>query len=241
MWHGFVGQQISASTKALRTTGTILLGLSLILSIPGSKSLLNVLQGPVEFTEAKLQSFTSGTNGFRNYVRVSGRNTTPTGIVEIRTNTRGEVAESREEVGEYMVMAVGDHFLLVKPQPNDTRDRYVGGLKELPSNLQKEFFSKTSDRELKSATLPLLLDATGAYYEDLLWFAPVLIVMGLGIWFLRKSSKQRDAPETHPFCKALSAYGSCSRWCPRLIARFLLGLGHAGALHSHRNGLFDAG
>src|SRR5256885_4071127 len=235
MWHGFIGQRISDSTRALRRTGGALLGISLLLIFPGAKSLLNVLEGPAELNETKLQSSASGAIGIRNYVRVRGRNTTPTGIAEIRTTTRNGNVESEAEVGEYMAMVVGEHVLLVEAQPNDRRNSYVGGLRELSSDLREEFFSKVSDPQLRSATFPLLLDATGSYYEDLLWFAPVLVGFGLGMWFLKKSSKQQDAPETHPICKSLSAYGSLFSVVPEIDGEILAGAWTCGGATFTKN------
>jgi hypothetical protein len=221
MWHGFIGQRIAATTRTLHRLGMLLFLAALALGIYGSRTFLNVIKGPALMDEAKLETITNPNLELRNYVTVEGKKTVSSGITSIEKTTRNGTVESQRTTGEFMLMLVGKHILIVKAKPGMTRESYSGGLSPIPDDVKKEVFANLEEPDLQAAIFPLVLDATGDYGDDLVLGYVVIggLVLG-GLWALIQSKRRSEMPERHPLCKALSQYGPLYSIVPEIDAEF---------------------
>ncbi len=221
MWNGFIGQRIAGTTKRLRLLGIGLLLAAAALALYGGRTFVNVMQGPTQFDEARLTAISNPTFELRNYATVQGRNTVSTGITSIVKTTRNGVVESQRTSAEYMALVVGQHILLVKANPGQNAQKYTGCIVALRDDLKKEVFSNIGDPDVQKATLPVLLDATGSYGDDLIMGYVVIGALVLsGLWALIQSKRRAEMPERHPLCKALSKYGPLYTVVPEIDREF---------------------
>lgn len=113
----------------------------------------------------------------------------------IEKTTRNGVVESQRTTAEYMATLVGKHILVVKAKPGDIAQKYTGALTEPSGDLKKEVFSDMPEPELKAATLPLMLDASITYGEDLiLGYIVVAVLVLSGVWAKRPTPCSRPKP-----------------------------------------------
>jgi hypothetical protein len=221
MWHGFIGQRIAATTKTLRRLSMGLLLAALALGLYDARTFVNVMQGPVQIDDTRLAAITDPTFELHNYATVQGTNTVSTGITAIEKTTRNGVVESQRTTGEFMAMIVGKHILVVKTKVGETAQKYTGGIVPLPDDVKKEVVSDMADPNLQAATLPVMLDATGSYGDDLILGYGVIGALVLaGLWTLIQSQRRTEMPERHPLCKALSEYGPLHSVVPQIDGEF---------------------
>jgi hypothetical protein len=221
MWNGFIGQRIAATTKTLRRLGIALLLAALGLGLYGARMLMNVMRGPAQLNETQLVSITTPTSLVRNYATIRGKETLSTGITHVEKTTRNGAVTSERTTAEYMAMVVGRHILLVKAMPGEKLQEYTGFIVPLPDDLQKEAFSELADPNLQTATLRLMLDATGGSGDELiLKYIGVGLLMLFGFWALLLSNRRSEMPERHPLCKALSVYGPLHTVVPEIDSEF---------------------
>jgi hypothetical protein len=236
MWNGFVGQRITATTKTLHRVGIGLAVAVLLLALYGARTFLNVMEGPAQFDEARLTAITNPGSQMRDYATVQGRNTVSTGITSIAKTTRNGVVESERKTGEFMGMIVGKHILIVKTKAGEVSQKYTGGIVSLPDDLKREIFSNMADKDLQAATLPLMLDATGTYGDDLIigyvLFGGLVLAC---LWALVQSKRRTENPESHPLCKALSEYGPLYTLIPEIDAEFAAANSRFGRASFTRN------
>jgi hypothetical protein len=221
MWQEFIGQRIAATTKTLRRLGIALLLAALALSLYGARTFVNVMQGPAQFDDARLSVITNPAFELRDYATVEGRNTVTTGITSIEKTTRNGAVESQRTTGEFMAMIVGKHVFVVKAKAGETVQKYTGGIVSLPDDVKKAIFSDMADPDLQAATLPVMLDATGSYGDELILGYPVIGILVLsGLWASVQSKRRTENPERHPLCKALSGYGHLYSVVPQIDGEF---------------------
>lgn len=219
MWHGFIGQRIAATNRTLGRSGIALLLAAVALASYGAKTFINARQGPARLDEAQLVAINHPATQLRDFVTVEGSNAVSTGITAIEKTTRNGVVESQRTTGEYMAMRVGGHILVVKAKPGEIVRQYTGGVVSMPDDLKKELFSEMPDRDLQDATLPIMLDATGSYGDDLIMgYIVVGALMLSGLWAFFQSKRRTETPERHPLCKALSQYGPLYSVVPQIDA-----------------------
>jgi hypothetical protein len=237
MWHGFIGQRIAATNRTLHRSGMALLVAALALGAFGTRTFINVKQGPAHLDEAQLAAINDPSLQFRNFITVEGRNTISTGITTIEKSTRNGVVESQRTTAEYMAMVVGKHILVVKVKPTDIiRQKYTGTITSLPDDLKKEVFSGLADPDLQAATLHVLLDTTAGYGDELMLMYIVvgaLVLSGLWMFFLSRS--RNEMPERHPLCKALSQYGPLYSVVPQIDSDVAAGTSSFNSVTFSRN------
>jgi hypothetical protein len=224
MWHGFIGQRIAATNKTLRRSGVALVVIAFALCAYGAKTFINLKQGPANLDEGRLVAINDPNFQFRDFITVEGENTLSTGITAIEKSTRNGVVESQRTTGEYMAMIVGKHILVVKAKPGEIRRKYTGALTSMPDDLRKTVLSDLADPSLQAATLPIMVDATGRYGEELiLGYIVVGALFVSGLWMLFLSKRRAETPERHPLCKALSQYGPLYSVVPQIDADIAAG------------------
>ena len=236
MWHGFIGQRITATTKTLRRRGIALLLAALALGLFNTRTIMNVLQGPARFDDTDLATITNPAFELRNYATVQGTNTISTGITSIEKTTRNGVVTSQRTSGEYMAMTVGKHILLVKAKPGEINQTYTGEIVWLPSDLKTEMFSNMADSNLEAATLPVMIDDTDRYGDDLVFaYIGIGALILAGLWAFVQSKRRTEMPERHPLCKALSVYGPLISVVPQIDEEFAAGNSTLGGATFTRN------
>jgi hypothetical protein len=207
MWNGYIGQVIAATTKTMKYVGFVLLMGAVALIVYGGRTFLNVTQGPKTFDAARLSTISNPDLELYDYAIVRGRKTANTGLTWVEQSTRNGTVESERTTADFMVMAVGDRILVVKCRPGQVAEQYVGGLVQLPDNLKHKLL-EGEDPDARAALLPLMLDATAAYDEDLpLGYVLVGALILAGFYLLVQSKRRTENPERHPICKALAQYG----------------------------------
>jgi hypothetical protein len=78
-----------------------------------------------------------------------------------------------------------------------------------------------ADADLQAATLPVMLDATADYGDDLiLGYIVIGILVMSGLWAVVKSKRREEMPGRHPLCKALLKYGPLYTLVPEIDAEF---------------------
>jgi hypothetical protein len=198
-----------------------LLLVALALGLYNARTIVNVAQGPAKCDEAHLVAMTDPTFELRNYVTVQGTKTISTGIMSIVKTTRNGVVESQRTTGEYMGMIVGKHILLVKAKPGENTQTYTGEIVGFPDDLKKELFSDMTDPNLQAVTLPVMLDDTGGYGDDLvLGYIAIGVLVLCGLWALVQSKRRSEMPERHPLCKSLLEYGPLVSVVPEIDGEF---------------------
>src|SRR5208282_5679248 len=204
MWQGFIGQRVAAGTKKLRTLGIALLLVALVLGLCFAKTLVNVAQGPASVDDKWLASVTNPYILWRNFVTVKGRKTISTGMSSIEQTTQNGAVISEQTTGEFMIMAVGEHLLVVKARTKEIAESYTGGVVALSDYLKTQILSQLTDRDQKEATLSVMLDATGSYAEGLVAaYVLVVILVLAGACVLALAKRRTENPERHPLCNAL--------------------------------------
>ena len=76
MWHGFVGQRIAATAKTLKRIGVALILAAVALAAYGARTFVNVMKGPINLDEKRLQAIANPNLVFRDYATVEGRQVT---------------------------------------------------------------------------------------------------------------------------------------------------------------------
>jgi Family of unknown function (DUF6709) len=214
----------AATTKTLRRLGIVLLLAALALALHGARMFMNVTQGPVQLDDARLTAITNPTFEFHDYVTVIGRKTASSGMTWVEKTTRNGVVESQRTTAEFMSMIVGKHILVVKAKPGEALQKYTGGIVPLPPDIRQRVFADLPDPDLQAATLPVMLDASKRYGEDLVLGYILIAGLGLpGLWALVQSKRRSDIPERHPLCKALLEYGPLYTLVPQIDAEFAAG------------------
>jgi hypothetical protein len=221
MWHGFIGQRIAATAKTLHYVGVVLLLAALVFGLAFARTFINVMKGPTQFDEIRLAGITNPAAELHNYATVQSRKTVSTGITSTEKTSSNGVVTSQITTGEYMGTIVGKHILLVKANPGQIATTYTGEIVSLPSDVKKEVFSNMADKDLEAATLPVMLDATGIYGDGLiLAYVAIGVLMLSGLWAFIQSKRRTETPESHPLCKALSAYGPLVSVVPQIDGEF---------------------
>jgi hypothetical protein len=135
-----------------------------------------------------------------------------------------------------MALLVGHHILVVKAKPGDNAQKYTGEITPLPEDVKKEVFSEIADPSLQAAVLPLMLEATGGYGDDLiLGYIAVGALVLSGLWALSQSNRRTEMPERHPLCKALSHYGPLHSVVPQIDADVAAGTSTLSSVTFTRN------
>ncbi len=219
MWNGFIGQHIATTTRTLRRTGIALLLLALVIGLFGAKKLMNVIRGPAQLDETQLAALSSSTFVLRDYATVHGRNTITTGITWMEKTTRNGVVESQRTTADFMAMIVGKHILIVKAKPGVKSERYTGAIVPVPIDVKQRIVADMSDPELEAVTLPVMLDASEEYNEDLIPLSVIVVpLLLLSFWALSIAKRRQEDPERHPICKSLSEYGPLYTLVPQIDA-----------------------
>jgi hypothetical protein len=219
MWNGFIGQRIAATNKTLRYAGMVLFAAAAIVCAIGARTFINAQEGPAKIGEEQLARLGNPDFQMRNFVMVEGEGTEPTGLTAIEETTRNGVKESEKTTGEYMATLVGKHILIVKAKPGEVAQTYKGTLTALPTDLKKELFADMQEPEMQDATLPVLLDATVEYGEDLIvGYVVVGVLLAFGMWAFLLAKRRSESPERHPLCKRLLQYGPLYTVVPEIDA-----------------------
>jgi hypothetical protein len=236
MWNGFIGRSIVATTKNLRRTGIGLLLVTSALGFLTAKQLANVIHGPMRLNEPQLVAVTEPKYLLHDYVTIQGTGTVSTGVTQIEKTTRNGAVESERTTAEFMAMIVGKHILIVRAKPGAKADSYTGKIVPLPGDLKKRIFSNSLD--LQPAALPVMLETTREYDEDLIAGLVIAAVcLTLGLWTLYRSKLRREDPEQHPLCKSLSKYGPLYSLVPEIDAEFSAGASALGGVTFTQNWL----
>jgi hypothetical protein len=221
MWRGFIGQRIEATTKTLRRLSIGLLLGALAFVLYDARTFLNVMRGPVQVDDTRLASIRNPETELRNYATVQGKDAFSTGITSIQKETRNGAVVSQTTTGEFMAIVVGKHLLVVKSKAGEIAQKYTGELVPLPDDVKKEIFSNVADPDLQDATLPLMLDTTTGYGDDLiLGYIMIGVLVLAGLWALIQVNRRTEMPERHPLCKALSRYGPLYSMVPEIDADY---------------------
>jgi len=226
MWDGFVGQTIASTSRTLRTIGKIFAVLALAIVLYSSKTIINLASGPAQFGEEQLTSASNFELKLRNYVTVRGGATDTTGIESIQQSTRNGMVESEKVIGEYMVMPVGRHLLIVKAKPKEKADLYTGTVVPLPADLKRRiFFNAQDSAELEAVTFSVMLDASKEYANDDFWsgLSVALLFILLATWLYYLSKRRIDSPEKHPLARAIAQYGALYSLVPQIDAEVKAG------------------
>jgi len=219
MWNGFIGQLIATTTKNLQRWSIALFWAAVATTLYNSRTFFNVMRGPAQYDETQLASMGGPTFTLRNYATVEGTDTVSTDITEVVTRTTNGKEESKTTTGEYMAMIVGSRILVVKTRPDEKAEKYTGTIVSLPDDFKSKFFSDLNDPKLQHATLPLMLDASEKYGDDLVLGEILIGILLPGtLWTYIKSKRRSEHPETHPLCKVLSQYGSLYTIVPEIDA-----------------------
>lgn len=173
----------------------------------------NFVNGPYEIGYLQLALPLSAEERVQRYVKISGDELIPTGIQEfsIRKDRHSGREISRQTTSDYLMLTLGDRFLLIKaPYGRPNVLTYEGVLEEIPHDLLTEIVwpIENSRSELRGVFFAQMLNCR-SYREDgylaMILLLPVTILMlaGFYLWYRRTVDIS-----LHPLVSQLARYGN---------------------------------
>jgi uncharacterized protein DUF6709 len=235
MWQGFIGQTIAKSNKTMLVTGTVFLVLALGGLACTSRWIVNLVAGPFALDEAALASMQPGSLQLRQYARVTGDYVMVSGLTERTTETRNSEVVRTYTSGDYRMLRMGEHLLIVKSPESMQGRTYQGELKPLEAGLGAEI-GQDLDAATRARFLPLMVDATGSYSDG---FAVAIVVVGvlfaIAVWILVVWKRRADDYAKHPLARAVAVFGPLEMMVPQIDGEVMGGAGRQGALYVTRS------
>ena len=216
MWQGFIGQTIAKKNQKLLRTGIVFLVITLAAAGLCSRWMYNVWGGPFPMDEKALAAINPAAFQMREYVRVSGAELQSSGVTEETTETENGRTVRTWTSGEFMVLRVGEHLLLVKAPGHTNATTYSGALQPIPADVNDRVLG-AQDAETKAAFLPVMLNAADAYDESF-WLAVAgvaLLVLITG-WLLFLWKQRSGDFAKHPLAKNIARFGAVEQLVPQI-------------------------
>ena len=230
MWQGFIGQTIAKKNQRLLRTGVVFLVITLAAAGLCSRWMYNVWGGPFPIDEKALAAINPSAFQLHEYVRVSGQEPQSTGVTEQTTETENGRQISQWTSGEFMVLRVGEHLLLVKAPPHTGATTYSGALQPIPADLNDRVMGGL-DAETKAAFLPVMLNAADPYDDSFyLALAGVGLLVLITGWILFTWQRRSSDFARHPLAKNIARFGALEQLVPQIDGEMASGPMDCGAM-----------
>ncbi len=202
----WIAGRIRTTSRRRVVTWTLVLIGGVLLATSDRRYVANFFQGPHRLAQTDLDAISDVTVTPRYYARVAGEKVIDTGIRQYTISTRGGVETSRKESGAYYALALGNRFLIVRTEGDESQIA-EGKLGPWPDELEGQLFDSDEMKALRSSFYPFYLDGDS-------FRRPGYVVIAIGIVFLLLFGWQavpawrawRD-PERHPLAKRVAAWG----------------------------------
>ena len=212
MWDNLIGKQIRRSTRNLLLWNSLILIGLLVAAVCTSGYWLNFFAGPFPLERNKLLQLRNADVN-ENFVTIDSDGAVDSGWREITTKKRRGVVTSRRETGKYLLVDIGDKWLIVKVDMDDpVQDkRRTGKLVNLPgqlgSDVVRNYVMATRMAAPAKPLLPMMLD-TGNFriggWIALVIGVPVALVCA---WNVLRAVRRFGNYDSHPLVKVLRRYG----------------------------------
>ena len=210
MNEGYVLSQIRRANRNLFRWNGILLLIVAGVAVGTHAYLYNFFFGPFERDLASLPAGKDADPGLKYFCTITGDEVVESGLQRVsQTRRRGsEKVVSEKVTADYLVLRDVDRLLIVKAPPGNTQRRtFTGALVDLPEEVRSKILEDVEDARVRTAFLPLMLDATGFRgpgYWGLGIGVPLLL---LSLTNLVRTGLRSGDPQRHPTYRKLSAWG----------------------------------
>jgi len=206
----YVERQMKRTNRNLLLFCIVLLLLLAGFAYMEREYLYNFFMGPFPMDANGIGAVTDPDGLQHNFISVNGEDSFDTGVqrVKQKLSQSGEV-KSESVVGEYSILVLGKHLLIVERGLNDKGKHYEGKLEALPDDVRAQIVIPLLSNypEAEQAIFPLLLNATGFRKDGYFGLAVAIPIVLFIVWLFTRAIKRQNQPLLHPILSTLSQYG----------------------------------
>lgn len=177
-----------------------------LLATSDRRYVANFFLGPYKLAQADLDSIADVELTPRYYASVSGEKVLDTGIRQYTVRTRAGVETSREESGAYRALVLGNRFLIVRTEGEESQVA-EGKLAPWPAELDEQLFETKEMQALRSSFYPFYLDGDSFRRPGFVAIAIGVVFLLLFAWKAVPAWRAMRDPERDPLAKRIAAWG----------------------------------
>jgi uncharacterized protein DUF6709 len=202
----WIAGRIRTTSRRRVVTWTLVLIGGVLLATSDRRYVANFFQGPHRLAQTDLDAISDVTVTPRYYARVAGEKVIDTGIRQYTISTRSGVETSRKESGAYYALALGNRFLIVRTEGDESQIA-EGKLGPWPDELEGQLFDSDEMKALRSSFYPFYLDGDAFRRPGYVVIAIGIVFLLLFVWQAVPAWRAWRDPERHPLAKRVAAWG----------------------------------